>query len=150
MKNTRNDLPSSRSTERESGPLPSRGDTQRGRQHRFPSSTTATEREIGPSLFPRGATKGERIVVSSTIHRERGTTEREYRLSSRNHGERDNRPSRRRRWRVFERGFERNQTNRTHAPPLSSPLAYTCPQKTVSIVPKLKTVFQIFSVFDLF
>ena len=116
-------------------------------------------RERGPSSFPRGATKRE--TESSFLLR---PTERHDSVSSTRHREMDYRsfaeeprrerrsPSRRQRWRGFEREkCEPKRTERnTRSSSLSSHVANTWPQIRSLLILKLKTPLMFINLFDLF
>ena len=127
-----------------------------GDNRRFPSSTSATERERGLASFPPGVTKRERENHPFVCEPQRETISFRLRTmetwsfagKSKNHGGRENcllgkvggEVSR-------ERENEPKQT--VDALPLSSSFAYTCPSNTVSTLPQLSDVSNVYCVFDL-
>ena len=130
--------------ERESGPSPTRRPIEREIIDDFlPRRQPKRERERGLASFPRGATKRERIVLSSTSHGERRfrfvwrATERGIIAGkSRSHGGRENRLLGKEDGEVSRERENRTKANRRRSSSLLSFCLHVS-SNTVSSLPKI-------------
>ena len=129
-----------------------------GDNRRFPSSTSATERERSGFVSSRSHKERERERENRPFVCEPQRETISFRLSpmetwsfagkSKNHGGRENRLLGKVGGEVSrERENEPKQT--VDALPLSSSFAYTCLSNTVSTLPQLSDVSNVYCVFDL-